>query len=135
MKANLGIDPALVDFDVLDAWMDRQRLPGGAIADVEALAGGTQNTLIRFSRGGRAYVLRRGPRHLRPISNDVMRREMRVLTPEQMFDSLTTILGKGPARVETRDRIQKKGPPQAQETFRRAAQPCLSKASVGILDR
>ena len=41
------------------------------------------------------------------------RREMRVLTPEQMFDSLTTILGKGAARVEPKDRAQKKGGPQS----------------------
>ena len=79
MALNFGIDTALVDFDVLSAWMDRQGLGGDAFEHVEALAGGTQNTLIRFGRGGREYVLRRGPRHLRPISNDVMRREMRVL--------------------------------------------------------
>jgi aminoglycoside phosphotransferase (APT) family kinase protein len=79
MTANFGIDVDLLDFDVLGAWMDRQGLPAGAFERVEVLAGGTQNTLIRFARGGRAYVLRRGPRHLRPISNDVMRREMRVL--------------------------------------------------------
>src|SRR2546421_2020791 len=79
MSANFGIDTALVDFDLLGAWMDGQGLDDGAFERVEGLAGGTQNTLIRFSRGGRDYVLRRGPRHLRPISNDVMRREMRVL--------------------------------------------------------
>ena len=79
MTANFGIDLALVDFHVLAEWMDREGLPGGPIGHVGALAGGTQNTLIRFGRGGREYVLRRGPRHLRPISNDVMRREMRVL--------------------------------------------------------
>src|SRR3954471_18235057 len=79
MTQNFGIDAALVDFDVLRAWMDRQGMDDGAFEHVEALAGGTQNTLIRFGRGGREYVLRRGPRHLRPISNDVMRREMRVL--------------------------------------------------------
>jgi aminoglycoside phosphotransferase (APT) family kinase protein len=34
---------------------------------------------MRFARGGRDHVLRRGPRHLRRASNNVMRREARVL--------------------------------------------------------
>jgi aminoglycoside phosphotransferase (APT) family kinase protein len=80
LSRNFGIDPALVDFAILDAWMDGEGFPRGTFEQVETLAGGTQNTLIRFERGGRLYVLRRGPRHLRPISNDVMRREMRVLS-------------------------------------------------------
>jgi aminoglycoside phosphotransferase (APT) family kinase protein len=79
MSENFGFERALVEFDVLATWMDREGFPRGDLTGVETLAGGTQNTLIRFERGGRAYVLRRGPRHLRPISNDVMRREMRVL--------------------------------------------------------
>ncbi|HEY8172252.1 MAG TPA: phosphotransferase family protein [Dehalococcoidia bacterium] len=80
MTANFDIDASLVDFGILGAWMDGEGLPGGPFERVETLAGGTQNTLIRFARGGREYVLRRGPRHLRPVSNDVMRREMRVLS-------------------------------------------------------
>ena len=59
--------------------MDERGLPGGPITDARALTGGTQNLLMRFTRGGRDYVLRRGPRHLRRKSNDVMRREARVL--------------------------------------------------------
>jgi len=74
-----GIDSDLVDFEVLDAWMDEQSLPGGPIRDVRLLTGGTQNVLVRFHRGGRDYVLRRPPRHLRPKSNDALRREGRVL--------------------------------------------------------
>ena len=74
-----GIDPELVDFRVLDAWMDDQGLPRGPLERVGLLAGGTQNVLVRFSRGGRDYVLRRPPRHLRPTSNDALRREARVL--------------------------------------------------------
>ncbi|WP_433324278.1 phosphotransferase family protein [Spirillospora sp. CA-294931] len=74
------IDPALVDFAVLAEWMDRHGLPGGPFDDVAPLTGGTQNTLIGFRRGDREYVLRRGPRHLRSRTNDVMRREARVLT-------------------------------------------------------
>jgi aminoglycoside phosphotransferase (APT) family kinase protein len=80
MDGQTGIDRAVVDLDVLAAWMDSEGLPAGPVERVEALAGGTQNVLLRFERGGRAYVLRRGPPHLRPRSNDVMRREMRVLT-------------------------------------------------------
>ncbi|MCW2888800.1 MAG: hypothetical protein QOE54_5854 [Streptosporangiaceae bacterium] len=73
------IDPVLVDFSVLAGWMDREGLPGGPFEDVEELGGGTQNVLIRFRRGGGQYVLRRGPRHLRAKSNEVLRREARVL--------------------------------------------------------
>lgn len=74
-----GIDRDLVDFDVLGGWMDDQGLPSGPFEEVKVLAGGTQNVLVRLSRGGERYVLRRGPRHLRSASNDVMRREMQVL--------------------------------------------------------
>jgi aminoglycoside phosphotransferase (APT) family kinase protein len=74
-----GVDTDLVDLAALARWMDGHDLPGGPITDVRALAGGTQNLLMRFARGGREYVLRRGPRHLRRASNDVMRREARVL--------------------------------------------------------
>lgn len=69
----------LVDTAALARWMDAEGLPGDAVTDARALAGGTQNLLMRFSRGGRDYVLRRGPRHLRRASNEVMRREARVL--------------------------------------------------------
>jgi aminoglycoside phosphotransferase (APT) family kinase protein len=73
------VDRALVDFDVLGGWMEGRGLPGGPFEGVERLAGGTQNTLIRFRRGGRDYVLRRGPGHLRARTNEVLRREARVL--------------------------------------------------------
>ncbi len=59
--------------------MDGQGLGSGELTDVAPISGGTQNIMLRFSRGGRSYVLRRGPRHLRPKSNDVIRRETRVL--------------------------------------------------------
>jgi len=76
--AAAGLD-GLVDFAVLDSWMDEQGLPAGEIAGVERLAGGTQNILVRFQRGGQDYVLRRPPMHLRKASNEVLRRESRVL--------------------------------------------------------
>jgi aminoglycoside phosphotransferase (APT) family kinase protein len=74
-----GVDADLVDLDALARWMDERDLPPGPITGAEVLAGGTQNLLLRFQRGELAYVLRRGPRHLRRVSNDVMRREARVL--------------------------------------------------------
>jgi aminoglycoside phosphotransferase (APT) family kinase protein len=72
-------DQAVVDLSVLAQWMDDQGLPGGPFENAELLGGGTQNILIRLRRGGREYVLRRPPRHLRPKSNEVLRREARVL--------------------------------------------------------
>jgi aminoglycoside phosphotransferase (APT) family kinase protein len=53
--------------------------PRGEIGEVSTIAGGSQNILLRFRRGGREYVLRRPPRHLRPNSNEALRREGRVL--------------------------------------------------------
>ena len=79
MQSNQPIEREVVDLDVLAAWMDEQDLPPGPITDAELLGGGTQNVLLKFLRGGEAYVLRRGPKHLRPASNEVMRREQRVL--------------------------------------------------------
>ena len=80
MRQPPEIDPRLVDFAALGAWMDREGLPGGPLENAEMLAGGTQNVLVRFSRGGRTYVLRRPPPHPRPRSNDVLRREIAVLS-------------------------------------------------------
>ncbi len=74
-----GLDSDVVDLRVLADWMDAQGLPRGPLEHLELLGGGTQNVLLRFDRGGEPYVLRRGPKHLRPRTNDVMRREARVL--------------------------------------------------------
>ena len=59
--------------------MDSQELGDGPILQVERLAGGTQNILLKFQRAGRTYVLRRPPPVLRANSNETMRREARVL--------------------------------------------------------
>jgi aminoglycoside phosphotransferase (APT) family kinase protein len=75
-----GLDADVVDLQILADWMDAQGLPRGPLERLELLGGGTQNVLLRFDRGGEAYVLRRGPKHLRPKTNDVMRREARVLS-------------------------------------------------------
>lgn len=69
-----------VDLEVLATWMDGRHLGAGEpIADAELVAGGTQNVLVRFRRGGRTYVLRRPPPHKRANSDETMRREARVL--------------------------------------------------------
>ena len=70
---------SFLSIDALTVWMDGQGLGTGAIADAHLLGGGTQNILLRFTRAGRAYVLRRPPKHLRANSNETMRREARVL--------------------------------------------------------
>jgi aminoglycoside phosphotransferase (APT) family kinase protein len=68
-----------VDLHSVAEWMAGQGLGTGPIADVVAIGGGTQNVMLRFSRDGREYVLRRGPEHLRPGSNKVISRESTVL--------------------------------------------------------
>lgn len=59
--------------------MSEQGLGEGPIVDVAEITGGTQNVMLRLRRAGREYVFRRGPRHLRPVSNTVILRETRVL--------------------------------------------------------
>src|SRR5689334_18344004 len=68
-----------IPVDRVSAWMDAQGLGVGPISAVRPISGGTQNVMLRFTRDGRDYVLRRGPQHLRPLSNRVISREVRVL--------------------------------------------------------
>jgi aminoglycoside phosphotransferase (APT) family kinase protein len=68
-----------LDLSVLASWMDARDLGSGPLENVQRLAGGTQNILIRFSRSERSYVLRRPPLALRENSNETMRREARML--------------------------------------------------------
>jgi aminoglycoside phosphotransferase (APT) family kinase protein len=68
-----------VDLLTLAGWMDGQGLGTGPLHDVDLLAGGTQNILLRFTRSGRNYVLRRPPLNKRANSDETMRREARVL--------------------------------------------------------
>lgn len=69
-----------IDLELLGRWMDRQLgHHGEPIEDPRPLGGGTQNVLLHFRRAGRAFVLRRPPRRPRPESDEVMRREMKVL--------------------------------------------------------
>lgn len=69
----------VVDLDKLAAWMDGQRLESGPLRDLELITGGTQNILMRFTRGRRSFVFRRPPPHKRANSDETMRREARVL--------------------------------------------------------
>ncbi|MFC4127040.1 phosphotransferase family protein [Nocardia rhizosphaerae] len=73
------VDPTIADFAAIGRWMDECGLPGGAVGTVTPIGGGTQNIMLRFTRGEQEYVLRRGPKHLRARSNDVIRRESRLL--------------------------------------------------------
>jgi aminoglycoside phosphotransferase (APT) family kinase protein len=68
-----------VDLTALQNWMDGEGLGSGELTNVTPIGGGTQNIMIRFTRDGREYVLRRGPEHLRPVSNKVISREFQVL--------------------------------------------------------
>jgi aminoglycoside phosphotransferase (APT) family kinase protein len=67
------------DLDKITAWMSSRGLGEGPLQNVTAIGGGTQNILLKFERSGRPYVFRRGPQHLRPVSNKVILRETRVL--------------------------------------------------------
>lgn len=69
----------LVDLARLSAWMDARGLESGPLDNPALLAGGTQNILLHFTRGGRGFVLRRPPLHPRADGNTTMRREARVL--------------------------------------------------------
>ncbi|MFV0279904.1 MAG: phosphotransferase family protein [Rhodoblastus sp.] len=69
----------LVDLDALRAWMDAHKLGAGPLEKPQQLAGGTQNILLRFSREGRDYVLRRSPASPRGDGDATNRREARVL--------------------------------------------------------
>lgn len=74
------VDDSLpVDLNALAAWMDEQRLENGPLEEIQLMAGGTQNILLKFWRGSHDFVLRRPPLHLRENSNSTMSREARVL--------------------------------------------------------
>lgn len=69
----------LIDFDRLGSWMDDVGLERGTIENIAPLTGGSQNVIVRFTRSGRDYVLRRPPAHPTADGNRTMRREARVL--------------------------------------------------------
>ena len=69
----------IVDVNLLRLWMDGHSLESGPLAGFRLIGGGTQNVMLSFERGGRKFVLRRGPRHLRSSTNTVLEREMLIL--------------------------------------------------------
>jgi len=69
-----------INISHLQEWMNARGIGQGIIKDTELLAGGTQNILMRFSRKGEFYVLRRPPLFPRPNSNESIRREVKVLS-------------------------------------------------------
>lgn len=68
----------MLNLEDLTRWMDGVQLGKGLIEDIEPIGGGTQNQVLRFRRG-EWYVLRSGPRHPRPGSDETIRREVRIL--------------------------------------------------------
>lgn len=68
-----------MDLDALARWMDAAGLESGPIEAPRRLAGGTQNVMLRFRRGGREFVLRRSPPSPVMDGNRTMRREARLL--------------------------------------------------------
>ena len=66
------------DQAALQRWVRNQGL-GSTVSDVEPLAGGTQNIVVRLRVDGRAMVLRRPPAHPRPTSDKTMLREIAAL--------------------------------------------------------
>src|SRR5262245_49403658 len=69
-----------VDWAVIESWLAAKGVADGQVTDIEPIGGGTQNLMFRFQSGDVRLVLRRGPRHLRPHTNDALRREARVLS-------------------------------------------------------
>jgi aminoglycoside phosphotransferase (APT) family kinase protein len=73
----LGESP--IDWAVVESWVAAKGVAEGRVTEIEPIGGGTQNLMFGFQCGGARFVLRRGPRHLRPHTNDALRREARVL--------------------------------------------------------
>lgn len=80
------VDDSVLNRSALARWMDEQNLGSGDLGDFTPLAGGTQNVMAMFTRSGRSYVVRRGPRHLRPRSNQNIAREMSLLEALRFTD-------------------------------------------------
>ncbi|MDR2857976.1 MAG: phosphotransferase family protein [Novosphingobium sp.] len=69
-----------IDLAPIEHWLVANGiLDGAGLGDIRQLAGGTQNIVLRFSNGGRDYVLRHPPAKPRPNSNTLLEREIRLL--------------------------------------------------------
>ncbi len=69
-----------IDWAVVESWLAAKGVADGRITEIAPIGGGTQNLMFGFQCGGARFVLRRGPRHLRPHTNEALRREARVLS-------------------------------------------------------
>ena len=77
MTAQSGVS---IDLVGVERWLvDNSVVAGPGLDSIRQLAGGTQNIVLRFSNGGRDYVLRHPPAKPRPNSNKLLERELRVL--------------------------------------------------------
>ena len=68
-----------IDWGVIESWLAAKGAANVRVTEIEPIGGGTQNLMFGFRCGDARLVLRRGPRHLRPHTNDALRREARVL--------------------------------------------------------
>jgi aminoglycoside phosphotransferase (APT) family kinase protein len=68
-----------VDQGRIESWLDQRGIGSGPVTAIEALAGGTQNIVLRIDRGGASFVLRRPPLHKRANSDATILREARIL--------------------------------------------------------
>ena len=68
-----------IDWAEVGSWLAARGVADGPVTDVQRIGGGTQNLMFGFQCGDVRLVLRRGPLHLRPHTNDALRREARVL--------------------------------------------------------
>lgn len=68
-----------MDWPSIEDWLADRGIAQGAVRDIHPIGGGTQNLMFGFRCGERSFVLRRGPEHLRPHTNDALRREGRFL--------------------------------------------------------
>ncbi|MDT5209691.1 MAG: hypothetical protein QOF67_2106 [Mycobacterium sp.] len=74
------LDDSSVDWSVVESWLAAKGVAYGQVTAIKQIGGGTQNLMFRFRCGDARLVLRRGPRHPRPHTNDALRREARVLS-------------------------------------------------------
>lgn len=70
-----------IDLPGIEGWLrDEGVLERPGLDDTRVLTGGTQNIVLRFCSGDKAYVLRHPPAKPRQNSNKLLEREIRLLT-------------------------------------------------------
>ncbi len=70
--------PSAINAVLLADWLAVEGISAGPVRNLELLAGGTQNLMVRFDCGDRAFVLRRPPPD-KPLSAATVQREATVL--------------------------------------------------------